>query len=177
MSKDLKKTIASISSSVASNPQSAKAVFRALSSSEAQGFTTRSQVRDFSFFLDEPRDLGGEDTGPNPVEAVLGALGSCQAIVYRAYAAALGLRLDKVSVETKGYLDLRGFLNLADVGAGLERVTYTTRIESPEPPEKLRELARLVEAHCPVLDTLRSPVQVAGALEIVSTPDAKRTAA
>ena len=177
MSNDLKSTIASISNSVRTNPQSAKVVFRAVSSSDTEGFTTSSKVRDFSLPLDEPLELGGQDTGPNPVEAVLAALGGCQAIVYRAYAAALGLRLDNVSVETKGYLDLRGFLNLSDVGAGFERVSYTTRIESPEPPEKLRQLARLVEEHCPVLDTLRSPVEVTGTLEIISTPDAERSAA
>ena len=101
---------------------------------------------------------------------VLGALGSCQAIVYRAYAAALGLKLDRVEVETKGQLDLRGFLNPGPVSAGFTDISFTTRIESPETPEKLRELARLVSEHCPVLDTLQRPVNVAGEVEIVSTP-------
>lgn len=177
MSAELKKAIAAVTESVMTNPTSAKVVFRAASVSETPGFTTGAKVRDFTFTLDEPRELGGADAGPNPVEAVLAALGSCQAIVYRAYAAALGLHLDRVEVETKGYLDLRGFLNLAQIGAGFERVSYTTRIESPEPPEKLRELARLVEEHCPVLDTLRSPVAVTGSLEIVSTPGVEQSAA
>ncbi|HET9596100.1 MAG TPA: OsmC family protein [Anaeromyxobacteraceae bacterium] len=103
---------------------------------------------------------------------MLAAFGSCQAIVYRAYANALGLRLDRVEVEARGYLDMRGFLNLAPVAAGFERVTYTARITSPEPPEKIAELARLVGEHCPVLDILRTPLRVTGEVEHVRPPGA-----
>ena len=35
--------------------------------------------------------------GPNPVEIVLAALGTCQEITYRAYATALGIPLERVS--------------------------------------------------------------------------------
>ena len=125
---------------------------------------------------DEPAELGGTDTGPNPVEAVLAALGSCQAIVYRAYANALGLQLERVEVETRGYLDLRGFLGDAAVQAGFERVTFATRVTSSEPEEKIAALARAVEQHCPVLDILRRPIEVSGAFLHV-TPGAARDAA
>ncbi len=175
MSAALKKAIITLSDAVARNPQAANASFRAVTVSESEGFTTASRIRGFHVPLDEPKDLGGNDTGPNPVEAVLAALGSCQAIVYRAYAAALGLQVDRVEVEVRGHLDLRGFLNLAPVGAGLGGVTFVTRIESPEPAERVRELARLVSEHCPVLDTLQRPVPVTGEVEVVSTPD-RRTA-
>jgi uncharacterized OsmC-like protein len=177
MSDELRAAIGGLIESVKSDPQNAAAVFRATSTSETPGFSVGSAVRDFSVVHDEPRQLGGEDTGPNPVEAVLAALGSCQAIVYRAYAAALGLRIDRVQVQTTGHLDLRGFLNLGPVPAGFGRVSYDVRIESPETPEKIRELARLVDEHCPVLDTLRRPVEVSSALEIVSTPEAATYAA
>ncbi len=173
MSAALKKAIGSLSDVVRRDPQAANATFRAVTTSEAEGFATTSRVRGFEVALDEPRELGGNDTGPNPVEAVLAALGSCQAIVYRAYAAALGLRIDRVEVAARGQLDLRGFLNLAPVGAGFTGVTFVTRIESPEPAERVRELARLVSEHCPVLDTLQRPVQVSGEVEIVSTPSGR----
>ncbi len=175
MSAALRKAIITLTDAVAHNPQAANATFRAVTVSESEGFTTSSRVRSFDVPLDEPQDLGGNDTGPNPVEAVLAALGSCQAIVYRAYAAVLGLKIDRVEIEARGQLDLRGFLNLAPVGAGFSGVTFVTRIESPEPAERLRELARVVSEHCPVLDTLQRPVPVTGEVEIVSTP-ARRAA-
>ena len=130
----------------------------------------------FTVQLDEPKELGGADTGPNPVEAVLAALGSCQAIVYRAYANALGLEIDRVEVDARGHLDVRGFLNLAPVPAGFERVTFTTRVVSPEPAEKIAALEKLVAERCPVLDILRTAIPVTGELEHV-TPKEGRAAA
>ena len=45
----------------------------------------------------------------NPAEYALAALGSCQAITYRVWAAQLGIKLDKVDVSIDGEIDLRGF--------------------------------------------------------------------
>jgi uncharacterized OsmC-like protein len=170
MSEQLKKAIGALTATVKENPQAANAVFRATTVSSIEGFTTTSRVRGFHLLLDEPKDLGGNDTGPNPVEAVLAALGSCQAIVYRAYAAALGLRIDRVEVETRGHLDLHGFLGLGEARAGFERVEFTTRVTSPEPESRIRE-------HCPVLDTLRSAVEVTGAVEVSSAASAAERSA
>jgi hypothetical protein len=57
------------------------------------------------------------DTGPNPVEAVLAALATCQEITYRAYATTLGIPLESVSVTLEGSLDLRGFFAVKTVYA------------------------------------------------------------
>mgnify|MGYP001013415652 FL=1 len=46
-----------------------------------EGLQVDNFVRDFSIRMDEPKSLGGTDTGMNPVEALLIALGSCQVIV------------------------------------------------------------------------------------------------
>ena len=165
MSDDVKDALVALTEEIKRNTKGAAAVFRAATSSDADGLATRSMVRQFSLPLDEPRELGGTDTGPNPVEAVLAALGSCQAIVYRAYANVLALRIDSVDVEAKGYLDLRGLLGIADVPAGFDKVTFSTRIVSPEPAERIQELVRVVESHCPVLDTLRRPITVTGTVE------------
>jgi uncharacterized OsmC-like protein len=83
-------------------------VFRTSSSSENDSFAVRSQIRGFTTTIDEPLELGGTDSGPNPVELLLAALGGCQEIVYRAYAAVMGLEIERIEVHAKGYLDLCG---------------------------------------------------------------------
>lgn len=176
MSEQITKAIAGLTRAISGNPDAARAVFRASTISADDALSTESRVRTFTVRLDEPAELGGADTGPNPVEAVLAALGSCQAIVYRAYANALGLRIDRVEVDARGQLDVRGFLNLAPVAPGFERVTFTTRVVSPESAEKIAELARLVEAHCPVLDVLRRPVSVSGTVEHHASTDDRAAA-
>jgi uncharacterized OsmC-like protein len=167
MSEVIKKAIQDLIETINNKPQIATSVFRASSFSEQNGFAVRSQIRGFSAVMDEPLELGGTDTGPNPVEILLAALGGCQEIVYRAYAAVMGLEIERIEVHAKGYLDLRGLLNLAEVPAGFSKVSFTTRIVSGEPEEKIRQLAEMVEKHCPVMDTLMRAVKVSGKVEVM----------
>lgn len=168
MSEQVTKAIEGLKQAVTADPAAARAVFRAVTVSTTDALSTDSTIRGFGIRLDEPPELGGSNSGPNPVEAVLAALGSCQAIIYRAYASALGLRLDRVEIDARGYLDVRGFLGLAPVPPGFERVTFAARVVSPEPAEKIKQLADLVARHCPVLDILRTPLEVAGTFQHVS---------
>lgn len=177
MSDQITRSVEQLKDAIAKTPGAARAVFRATTTSDADDLGTRSRIRGFEVQLDEPPALGGDDRGPNPVEAVLAALGSCQAIVFRAYASVLGLRIDRVEVEVRGHLDVRGFLGDPSVAPGFERVAFSTRVESPEPPERIHELAALVERHCPVLDVLRRPLAVEGTFTHVPTTQGGREAA
>lgn len=120
-------------------------------------------VRQFEFKFDEPQALGGADQDPNPVEYVLASLGACQAIVYRALASLKGIKLDNVIVNTKGHLDLNGFLGLdKDARPGFSKVEFETTIVSGESTETIEKLAAQVETLCPVLDIIANPVEVSG---------------
>jgi uncharacterized OsmC-like protein len=103
--------------------------------------------------VDEPRSFGGTDEGASPVELLLASLTSCQVITYRIWAARLGIALGRVRVDAEGDLDVRGFLGIDDgVRAGYSAVRLAVVLEGPEPPERYRELADAVDAHCPVFD-------------------------
>lgn len=169
MSTEIKDAILQLIDTIDKKPAVATSVFRASAFSEQDNFAVRSQIRGFTTTMDEPLELGGTDSGPNPVEMLLAALGSCQEIVYRAYAAVMGLKIDRIEVHAKGYLDLRGLLNLADVPSGFSQVSFTTRILSDEPEEKIRQLAEMVEKHCPVMDSLMREVAVSGKVEVQKT--------
>jgi uncharacterized OsmC-like protein len=163
----IKTSVENLIATVKQNPQLANSVFRASTFSDTPGFTVRSEIRGFTVPIDEPRELGGNDTAPNPVELLLAALGGCQEIVYRAFAALLGIEIDSIEVHAKGYIDLHGFLGLADVPAGFTNVSFTTRIVSPASAESIGQLAALVEKHCPVQDTLARPIPVSGKVELM----------
>jgi uncharacterized OsmC-like protein len=167
MSVEIKNAITQLIDMIEKKPQLANSVFRASSFSEEDSFAVRSQIRGFTTTIDEPLELGGTDSGPNPVEMLLAALGGCQEIVYRAYAAVMGLEIEKIEVHAKGYLDLRGLLNLGNVPSGFSQVSFTTKIISDEPEENLRQLAEMVEKHCPVMDSLMREVAVSGKVEVL----------
>jgi uncharacterized OsmC-like protein len=102
----------------------------------------------------------------HPLETFLAALGTCQEITYAAYAAVMEIKLDKIEVDVKGDIDLRGYFGIDEVKPGFSKITYVTRIVSSEPEEKILQLVAAVEAHCPVLDSIKTPIQVEGRVEI-----------
>lgn len=144
------------------NPADSKAIFEA-KAVLGENVNVNVGVRQFEFKFDEPQALGGADQDPNPVEYVLASLGACQAIVYRALASLKGIKLDDVIVNTKGHLDLNGFLGLdKNARPGFSKVEFETTIVSEESTETIERLAAQVEALCPVLDIIANPVEVVG---------------
>ena len=160
MNDPLAQAIAGVQDKIRLAPDTAHARF-ASSSRLAQGFRSEVDIRRHHLTVDEPAALGGGDAGPNPVELVLAALGACQEITYRAYATALGIPLDAVAVELEGDIDLRGFLGLNDaVRPGYGAIRGTVRLQSTASGAELARLKAAVDAHCPVLDMLSTPVPV-----------------
>ncbi len=147
-------------------PEKALATFSS-SSEQIDGLRSIAKLRDHEVTVDEPHALGGEDTGPNPVELILAAFGTCQEITYRAYATALGIPLEKVSVHVDGDIDLRGFFAVDDsVRAGYSKIKTKVTLESSAGREDTDKLRAIVEAHCPVLDILSNPVPIEVVLEV-----------
>jgi len=160
MDTDLKETISGIQDMYREDADKSRLVFRT-SSNLGGRFRSDVKIRHHALTIDEPRSIGGSDLGPSPVEVVLAALGSCQEITYRAYAAALGIRLDTVSVEIEGNIDFRGFFAVDDsVRPGYESIRVVVKIESRASAEELAKLREVVNSHCPVLDMLNNPVPV-----------------
>ncbi len=166
----LQKTIDTITK----NPKCSNVVFRA-ETELVEDVRCSMKVRDFSpISVDEPAELGGGNSAMNPVELVLGALGTCQEIMYAAYASVMGVKLNNVKVDVKGYLDLKGLFAMDEtVPPGFRKICYETTIESPADTETLNKLVAMVESHCPVYDTLTRAVEVTGMVSI----NGSRTAA
>src|SRR3990172_3746271 len=160
MSVKLKQLISDTQSAFRARPDAAKATFNS-SSRLTEGFRSEISIRQHSLAADEPPALGGADSGPNPVELILAALGSCQEITYRAYATAMGIPLDSVSVELEGDIDLRGFFAVDEsVRSGYRNIRANVRIKSDASDADLQKLREVVNAHCPVLDIISNKVPV-----------------
>lgn len=125
------------------------------------GFRSEAKIRDFAATVsDEPGTLGGTDTGPNPVEQVLAALGNCLAIGYAANATASGIELRDISIELEGNLDLHTFLGLKEGNAGYNNISVKVDIDSDASAEDLKALHDRVVNSSPVGHTLSSAVPV-----------------
>ena len=114
---------------------------------------TRITSGKHTFLVDEPDALAGDDAAASPVEYALGALISCQVVVYRLYAHALGIQLDTVEIVAEGDLDVRGLFGIDDtVRSGFGDIRLAVTVTGSETQSRYEELRRAVDAHCPVGD-------------------------
>lgn len=117
--------------------------------------------RGWTIPADEPFELGGTNTQPNPQELLLSALNSCMTVGYVALATLMGIELTSLEIETKGDIDLRGFLGIdAQVKPGYDNLQYTVRIKSDGTEEQVRQIHEMVQKTSPNYFNISQPVQL-----------------
>ncbi|MBI4527362.1 MAG: OsmC family protein [Deltaproteobacteria bacterium] len=125
--------------------------------------------RRFSISADEPLELLGENTSPNPQELLMAALNACITVGYVAGAAVNGITLSKLEIETKGQLDLRGFLGIdPNVKPGYESVQYVVRIAGNGTQEQFRQIHENVIKTSPNYFNVSRSVRLDAKLEVES---------
>jgi len=137
-----------------------------VSSRHIRSLYTETAVREHLVRSDYAEAAGGDNQAPNPIELLLSALAACIEAAFYEFAVHEGFVIHSLTVDAEGVLDLRGLFMIDDVPSGFREVTYTFTIESPNDEHDLRELAEKVIAHCPVVDSLRKPTPVIGAIVI-----------
>lgn len=121
----------------------------------------KSHRRHFEIAADEPGELLGLNSAPNPQEVLMAALNACMSVGYVANAAAMGIEVEKLEIRTEGQLDLRGFLGIdPSVKPGYEEVRYTVTIKTKSPKLKVEELHQLVMKTSPNFSNFATPVRM-----------------
>lgn len=116
----------------------------------ANGFAQQAHVGQHCLTVDEPVNLGGQNSGPSPYELLLSALGACTSMTVTMYAGRKGWPLEGVTVNLR---------HEKRKGAGpgerfdiIEREVILMGDLSLEQRERLLEVAE----RCPVHKTLLS---------------------
>lgn len=124
------------------------------------GLKVNCKSREFEFTLDEPKNLGGTNTGMNPVEALLNSLGACLVIVAQSYARVKKINLKSFKVNLEGELDPDGFRYInPNAKKGFSKISVTFYVKADNTEQEIKDFIEFVEATCPVHDTItNSPV-------------------
>lgn len=145
---------------IAANRTAAHLQYRVSGTGEG-AVASRITAGKHEFVIDEPAALAGDDLAASPVEIALGALISCQIVVFRLYAHALGIPFDEIDVTAEGDLDAARLFGVdPDVRPGFSAVRLTVALTGPETEERYQELRDVVDAHCPVLDLFANATPV-----------------
>jgi putative redox protein len=129
-------------------------------SGDAAGFSQRIGVGRHQLLADEPGAAGGTDTGPNPYDLLLAALGACTSMTVGMYARRKQWPLKSVTVKLR-----HSKIHAADCESCETKEGFLDRIErdieltgalDPQQRQRLLEIAN----KCPVHRTLTSEIVI-----------------
>lgn len=124
-------------------------------------------ARGFKIASDEPVELLGQNSAPNPQELLMAALNACIMVGYVAGAAVNGITLEKVEIETTGELDLRGFLGIDEtVRPGYGSLQYVVRIKGNGTPEQFKAIHENVMKTSPNYFNVSRPIPIEATLQV-----------
>jgi len=133
----------------------------------AQGrrFRHLNFIRDLpAHIVDEPPALLGDDTAPNPSEALLAAVGTCVAVGLQANAVARGWHIHGITVDVEGDINITSVWGTGDLSpkpVGLTAVRLKVHFDVHGASQaEIDELIAHAATWSPVLNTVRNPVPV-----------------
>ena len=113
-------------------------------------------VREHRLSADEPREHGGEDSGPSPQELLAASLASCTAITMEMYAARKGWDVGDIVVDVDYEPAQRG-----------SPTRFVMQVQMPkELPEDQRDRLMQIAAKCPVHRALEGEVMFDESVEL-----------
>src|SRR5699024_12504481 len=97
-----------------------------------------------------------------PQEYLLGGMGACMMVGYTVGAAVKGIELEKLEIDIKSGLDLRGFLEVdTDAPIRLKDVKYVIRVKGDGTEKDFKQI------HYKVIDTSPNRATVANPIDII----------
>lgn len=114
--------------------------------------------------LDEPLAVGGTDTGPNPYDVLLSALGACTAITMRMYAGRKGWDLGATSVSLRhSRIHAKDCVDCENAVGMVDHVERRISLDPALTPAQRSALLAIADK-CPVHRTLTGSVHVSTSL-------------
>ena len=151
---------------LAARPAKGRGVGTTVTTRLRDGLACEIEAGAFRLRADLPPVAGGTDTGPSPGGLGRAALGSCLAMGIVMWSAKLDVPLAAVEVRVETESDASGLYGVGDLPAGWLAVRYTVTVESEAPEADVLRAVETAEAHSPLLDSFRRPLNVTRAVTI-----------
>jgi uncharacterized OsmC-like protein len=120
-----------------------------------------AKARNFSFIVDEPEALGGNNDGPNPVEYLLGSYAGCLNVVVHLVAKEQGIAINQLHIEVNGDLDPAKFTGQPGFNrSGFQNINVNVAVDADANNETIYKIIEIAKSRCPVNDNLSNVTQV-----------------
>jgi uncharacterized OsmC-like protein len=120
----------------------------------------------FSWRIDLPPALGGQNQAPSPTASLLGALAGCAVVFIRdTLGPQLGIQIDAVEATVQAETDARGLLGMDGVAPDLQNLALEIRIHSPAGESEVQKVYQVWRERCPIYLALIKSVDISLAVE------------
>lgn len=111
------------------------------------------------FEADFPLPMGGSGVAPNPLAYCFWGGLACYAMSYAQEAARHGVEIRALRARVEADVDMSRALGVSE-RPPVEGIDWHLEVEADAPAEKLEELKRLADEHCPGAYCIRNPVDL-----------------
>ncbi|WP_046175719.1 OsmC family protein [Domibacillus indicus] len=125
-------------------------------SGASEKFKTTIKSKQHEIILDEPKEIGGSDAGPDPLSYLLASLAGCENIIAVMVAQEMDFDLQSLQFDVKGQLDPKGMRGETGARVFFEKVWFKVIVNTTESDERIAELKEKTDARCPVLTMMRA---------------------
>jgi uncharacterized OsmC-like protein len=127
---------------------------------DARGFAQRIRTAAHELSADEPQAAGGSDTGPDPYQLLLAALGSCTSMTVAMYARRKQWPLRRVRVQlAHTRIWATDCANCETTDGHLDRIEQVVAFDGDLTPEQRGRLLEIA-GKCPVHRTLTAEIDI-----------------
>lgn len=128
--------------------------------SVTDGLTCEIQDQGWTLTADMKRNLGGNDTGPDPSVYGRAAISSCLAIGYAHWFARLDVPVNTIEVELEADFDYGAVLGVSQASPAYSGIRFAVNIDSPASESDVMQVLDTADAHSPWLANMRTQVAV-----------------
>ena len=130
-------------------------------STHNQKIGSNEVIKKFSFDIDEPEELLGNNKNPTPQDYLLGGLAGCMIVGFVVGATNKGIKLESVDLKIGGDLNLRGFLNVDKTASiGFEELFFEFNVKGSGTQKDYDLIIKEVQQFSPNYKTIADPVRI-----------------
>ena len=120
-----------------------------------------------TFEADFPPPMGGTGSAPNPLAYCFWGGLACYAMTYAQEAARQGIELRALRARAQARVDQSRALGVTD-NAPVEQIDWQLDVDADAPAERLQEIKRIADEHCPGVYCVANPIDLHTHLNITA---------
>lgn len=117
---------------------------------------TDVSVRDVGLTIDEPRERGGTNAGPSPVETMLAALLGCTNVITHKVAEKNGVELKSMRLRLEAEFDFRGARLKEEIAVPFPKIKLFIDVVTDADEQRMAAVKRELGMFCPVSKVIRA---------------------